>query len=411
MSSHPNTARALLPMFALLVFAGTRMLSADRSAATFVGAVTIVPTKAADVRVSAAASATSGPAATVASVPPTSAPSQPVVDATVTSPAATATPTAAPTAQIEAQPVAVPDRAWIDGIVHQQQTWNNCGPANISMLLQHYGETGTQREAARFLKPVREDKNVSPDEMVAYAQSLGYRARWIVGADLQLIKAFVANGLPVIAETWYIPHPNDEMGHYELVHGYDGDTLIVDDSYEGAGRRLDAVAWDELWRVFNRTLIVVWKPEQEALVQRLLGPLWDEATMHRRAFESARNDVELDPNDKFGWFNMGSGLLALGDAAGATTAFDKADSLKLPWRMLWYQHGIYQAHYEAGNYDQVIKLANRSLKATGDLEESYYWRGMALLAKGKKFDAKRDFSIAVKLNPNYIAAVDALKAL
>ena len=397
-------------MFALLVFAGTRVFSADRSAATFVGAVTIVPTA---TRAPAPVSASSGLTATVASV--LVAPVQRQPNASATAPVIVHTPVAAPaatpTTHAVAPPVITPDRAFIEGIVHQQQTWNNCGPANMSMLLQHFGETSTQREAARFLKPVRDDKNVSPNEMVAYAQSLGFRARWIVGADVNLIKAFIANGLPVIAETWYVPHPNDEMGHYELVHGYDGDTLIVDDSYEGAGQRLDAVAWDELWRVFNRTLIVVWKPEQEALVQRLLGSLWNEAAMHKAAFESARNDVELDPSDKFGWFNMGSGLLALGDAAGATTAFDKADSLKLPWRMLWYQHGMYQAHYAAGNYDQVIKLANRSLKATGDLEESYYWRGMALLAKGKKFDAKRDFAIAVKLNPNYFATVEALKAL
>lgn len=397
-------------MFALLVFAGTRVFSADRSAATYVGAVTIVPTA---TRAPAPAGTAANLTAAVASASSTPVQRQPSGSAAAPDIAATqvAAPTAAATTQAEATQVGVPVRAMIEGVVHQQQTWNNCGPANMSMLLQHFGETGTQREAARFLKPVRDDKNVSPDEMVAYAQSLGYRARWIVGADVQLIKAFVSNGLPVIAESWYIPHPNDEMGHYELIHGYDGDTLIADDSYEGAGRRLDAVAWDELWRVFNRTLIVVWKPEQEALVQRLLGPLWDEAAMHKRAFEIARNDVELDPNDKFGWFNMGSGLLALGDAAGATTAFDKADSLKLPWRMLWYQHGIYEAHYAAGNYDQVIKLATRSLKATGDLEESYYWRGMALLAKGKKFDAKRDFAVAVKLNPNYHAAIEALKAL
>lgn len=416
MSSHPNAARALLPVFALLIFAGSRLIAQQPLPATaFVPQVTIVADLAAtqaavpvvraaraqdDATVEASPTVmTELPAAVTTAVPTETAPT-----------VSTATPGAIATPEPPAAPAALPASALIEGIVHQQQTWNNCGPANISMLLQLYGRTETQRDAARVLKPVRDDKNVSPNEMVAYAQLMGFRARWITGADIALIKAFVANGLPVIAESWYIPHPNDEMGHYELIHGYDGDMLLVDDSYEGANQKLDAREWDGLWKVFNRTLIVVWSEEQDALVQALLGERWDEKRMHELALAAARAETEIDPNDKFAWFNIGTNLLALGDPAGATTAYDKADSLKLPWRMLWYQHGIYEAHFLAGNHEQVLKLANRSLKATGDLEESYYWRGRAQLALGHKAEARRDFGIAAKLNPNYAAAVEALKA-
>jgi tetratricopeptide (TPR) repeat protein len=411
MSSHPNAARALLPVFALFIFAGSRLLAQQPSPATaFVPQVTIVADLAAtQAAVPVVRVAQARPAATVEAIPEVTAalPTETIAAAPAAATAVPVTPEP-PAAAVPSAP-ALPASALIEGVVHQQQTWNNCGPANISMLLQLYGRTETQRDAARVLKPVRDDKNVSPNEMVAYAQLLGFRARWIAGADIELIKAFVANGLPVIAESWYIPEPNDEMGHYELVHGYEGDTLIVDDSYEGPNKKVAAREWDALWKVFNRTLIVVWREDQDELARSLLGERWDERRMHELALAAARTETELDPNDKFAWFNIGTSLLALGDPPGATTAFDKADSLKLPWRMLWYQHGIYEAHFLAGNHEQVIKLANRSLKATGDLEESYYWRGRAQQALGRKAEAQRDFGIAAKLNPSYAAAVEALK--
>jgi tetratricopeptide (TPR) repeat protein len=277
------------------------------------------------------------------------------------------------------------------------------------MLLQYFGRSETQRDAAQFLKPARDDKNVSPSEMVAYAQSLGFKSRVIHGSDIQLLKTFVANGLPVIAETWFIPTPNDEMGHYKLLLGYDSNTLIYEDSYKGPDTKLDATEFDSLWKVFNRAMIVVWRDDQEALAQSILGERANEKRMFELALGIAQKEIDANPNDKFAWFNLGTNQLALGNSAAAVKSFDKADSLKLPWRMLWYQFGPFEANYAEGNFDSVIRLTTRALKTTGDLEESYYWRGRAFLALGKKFDAKRDFSIALKLNPNFELVKQALK--
>ncbi len=421
MAQPTHAARTLFPMFALLVFASIRMLNANTVSTGRTPASPNAPDTAAVVTPSA------GPtplAATATAQPAPSATAQPAAPAASAAPAqsrATPTPTAEsaaaasePVQGAQSEPVqqaqaALPERVLLEGIVHQQQTWNNCGPANISMLLTYLGAQDKQRDSARFLKPMRDDKNVSPNELVAYAESKGYRARWVVGADLNLVRRFIAAGIPVIAETWYIPRPNDEMGHYELLHGYDGELLIADDSYEGPGRLLNAAEWDALWKVFNRSLVVVWKPEQDALVAALLGERNDAQRMYALALETAKREAQENPDDKFAWFNIGTNLLALGDAAGATTAFQKAESLKLPWRMLWYQHGPYEAFYQTGDYQQVLKLTNRSLKSVGDLEESYYWRGRALAALGKKSEARRDYATALKLNANYAAAAEALK--
>jgi tetratricopeptide (TPR) repeat protein len=301
--------------------------------------------------------------------------------------------------------------AYLTGIRHERQTWNNCGPATISMLLSRFGRTDTQREAAQFLKPDKEDKNVSPDELVAYAQSLGYEALAFVGGDMNVLRTLVTNGFPVIVESWFIPEPNDEMGHYQLLIGYDDRQAIFYDSYEGPDLREDIAEFEPLWRVFNNMAVVVWRPEQRPFVMEMLGELSDPQQMHARALEKAQADIAANVQDRFAWFNAGSSLHALGRTDEAAQAFDTAFKLKLPWRTMWYQFAPYAAYYEVGRHDEVIALANATLKRVKNLEESYYWRGRSLAAKGNANAARADFQQALVFNPNFAPAQAALSEL
>jgi tetratricopeptide (TPR) repeat protein len=201
------------------------------------------------------------------------------------------------------------------------------------------------------------------------------------------------------------------MGHYLLLTGYEGDTLTFHDSYKGPNKKENAAAFDELWKVFNRTAILVWPPEQEALVQSILGSLADPTTMYQQAVATAHAEVNRNPQDKFAWFNLGSSLIALGDTENAVQAFDIARSLQLPWRMLWYQFGPFEAYYNAGNYQEVINLTTTTLSAADNLEESYFWRGRAHAALGQIDAARSDLQRAVRLNPNFAPAQEALAAL
>ena len=59
-------------------------------------------------------------------------------------------------------------------------------------------------EAAAFLKPNREDRNVSPWQMVDYVNDqTNLRAFVGSGGDLDLIKRFLANWLPIVVEKGY----------------------------------------------------------------------------------------------------------------------------------------------------------------------------------------------------------------
>lgn len=301
----------------------------------------------------------------------------------------------------------------LEGVRHEYQTWNNCGPVTIGMQLSYFGRNDTQVETAPFLKPDPDDKNVSPDELAAYSRSIGFESFVGVGGDLDLLKKLVSNQFPVIVESWFIPEPNDEMGHYLLLIGYDDATgeLIFNDSYEGPARRVKAEEFEPLWKVFNRTFVLSYPPERAPVAEAILGDLLDSRVMYTRALQKAQQELQADQNDRYAWFNLGSSLAGLGEMEKAAQAFDQARSLKLPWRMLWYQFGPFEAYYSVGRYQDVIDLATANLNTADNLEESFYWRGRAYEALGNLDAARSDYQRALRANKNYTAAADALAGL
>jgi tetratricopeptide (TPR) repeat protein len=350
-----------------------------------------------------------------------------VPDATSTptatpTPTDTATPT--PTAVLTPTPLPLPISAQLPPITHTYQTWNNCGPATLSMALQYLGWKGTQADTASVLKPDPEDKNVSPYEMQEYIHSLGLDAVLRVGGDLTRLKRLIAAGFPVIVETWFIPEPGDQMGHYRLLTGYDDRAghFVAQDSYNGPNLPLDYAAFDELWRVFDRVYLVLLDSSRADQLAAILGEDADDGLMFLGALDVAVAET-VQPTDEcvayencadmtaFAWFNVGTNLTSLARHEEAATAYDQARVLGLPWRMLWYQFGPYESYYSIGRFDDVITLATATLAPVGNLEESYYWRGLAYLAKDDVNRARSDFQAAVKYNPGFDAAVQALAAL
>ncbi|HUW09356.1 MAG TPA: hypothetical protein VM537_06465, partial [Anaerolineae bacterium] len=87
-------------------------------------------------------------------------------------PSPTALPTASPTPTTANTPTPLPTlspRVVLEPFVHDWQTWNNCGPAALSIGLSHFGVERTQAEIAAELKPEVADKNVSLSELLRYA--------------------------------------------------------------------------------------------------------------------------------------------------------------------------------------------------------------------------------------------------
>lgn len=336
------------------------------------------------------------------------------------SPTSTALPTPSPT------PWPIPDAVRLSGIQHKFQEWNNCGPATIAMALTYFGLEISQEETASVLKPNPEDRNVSPQELAKYVNDqTPYEAVYRTNGDLASLKRFIANEIPVIVEVGIDPPGEFRWlgwyGHYLLVVAYDDQqqNFWVYDSWFGTSEeplqnahpdgRL--VSYDDLqnyWPQFNNNYVALYQSDQIDIVESIIGPNIEDQTMWENALKSNKEAIAQDGDNAFLWFNLGTSYNALGLFDQAATAFDQARAIGLPWRMLWYQFGPYEAYLESNRFEDVLLLADITLKDRPYFEESFYYKGLALDALGKKQEAVENFQAAIDFNPNYEPAIQAL---
>lgn len=313
-----------------------------------------------------------------------------------------------------------PVSARLYGFRHTKQTWNNCGPANITMALSYFGWQEGQEVAASYLKPDKEDKNVNPWEMVSFVnERTGVRAISRIGGTTDLIKQFLANDFPVVIETGYMPEGYDWLGHYQTIVGYDDalQVFYLYDSFLGTGENGEGLAesyttLDENWQDFNRTFIVIYQQADENKVREILGDWADPQGAAEHALETARAEAQRNPADGFAWYNIGSSYVRLGQYTEAAAAYDQARRVGVPWRITLYTFGPFEAYYELGRYDEVMALVNANLNNGGEyVEETYYWKGRVLAAQGETAQAASAFRQALQHNPGYSDAQTALDAL
>ncbi|MEO0561062.1 MAG: C39 family peptidase, partial [Chloroflexota bacterium] len=301
-----------------------------------------------------------------------------------------------------------PASANMEGFRYEAQGWNNCGPATLTMGLSYFGYQDNQLPAANWLKPNTEDKNVSPWQMVQFVNEEApgtTRALMRYGGDLDLLKTLIANEFPVIIEAGYDPPPHDLgwMGHYLLMKGYDDNitTFITHDSYDGANHPYAYAEIEDKWYHFNNVYIVLYDITREAELMELLGTDADPVTNLQNTMESLTADFQADPTNPFTLFNIGSIAVEMGNYEVAVGFYDEARRIGLPWRMLWYQFGPFEAYYSVGRYGDVIQLAQANLNDGGGqyVEETYFYAGLAREALGETQRAVQNYNTAIQFNP------------
>jgi tetratricopeptide (TPR) repeat protein len=338
-------------------------------------------------------------------------------------PAPTNTPAPTPT------PMPLPNRVVIEGMGVIKQSFNNCGPANLTQVLNWYGSDITQEDVAAYLKPNPEDRNVSPWQISDYVnEQLGtYKAITRSGGDLEMIKRFLAAGFPVVIEKGYELPDSGWWGHYLTVYGYDDDLqeLYSQDSYlgpfDGSGRTDLYRDFLPFWQQFNNTFYIVYRPEQEETVASLMGEeMFDDIKMWQKVAANAERETSERPDDVFSWFNLGTALTRIGGLTGeakyyegGAQAFDKARELGLPPRMLWYQFEPYLAYLRTDRYQDIIALADATLETQGgrNVEETFWYKGHALAYLGDVDGAITAYRTALSVNENFYPAQISLDSL
>lgn len=126
---------------------------------------------------------------------------------------------------------------------HTYQTFNNCGPATLSMLLSYQDVSVGQDELGKKMRPYQnttgdnDDKTVFTYEFTDWVNNYGndYQVKAInlPNGNIELLKKFISSDIPVVVKIWL--NAKEDIGHFALIRGYDDSKQIVikDDSYYG----------------------------------------------------------------------------------------------------------------------------------------------------------------------------------
>lgn len=311
----------------------------------------------------------------------------------------------------------IPNVKVLDSNYHVFQTFNNCGPASLSMVLRYFGIEKSQGEIGNDLRPYQiasgdnDDKSVSLEELAQKAEEFGLLAYHRPAGNMDILKHFIANDMPVITRTWVAA--DDDVGHYRVVKGYDENqgVLIQDDSLQGKNLTYTYDEFNVIWKKFNYEFVVIVPKEKQSVAETILGPKLDEGYAWQEAVEMSRGQLAENPNDVTARFNLVVALYNTGDLEGTVNEFEKIEN-DLSFRTLWYQIEPIKAYFELGNYDRVFAITDKILNGGNRaFSELYIIRGDIYKSQGNIDAARTEYEKAVQYNVNLEEAKEKLNSL
>ncbi len=295
------------------------------------------------------------------------------------------------------------------------QSFNNCGPASLSMALSYYGINETQEKLGQDLRPYQiphgdnDDKSVTLEELAEKSKDYGFIPYYRPNGNPELVKHFINNDMTVITRTWL--KANEDIGHYRVIKGFSQTSIIQDDSIQGKNLNYSFDEFDQIWKQYNFEYLVLVPKEKQQIAETILGEDKDYQRSWQKAAENARAQIAQDPNDPYAKFNLSVALYKIGDYQGSVNEYEKAQS-RLPLRALWYQAEPIKAYYELGDYKQVFQITDRIFNNQNRAySELYLIRGKIYQKQGNIPAAKAEFEKAVLYNSNLKEARGALNSL
>lgn len=314
-------------------------------------------------------------------------------------------------------PTAIPGKKVLKNDYHIFQSFNNCGPASLSMTLSYYGIKESQEKLGQNLRPwqnaegVHDDKSVTLAELAEKAKEYDLIPYHRPNGSIEMMQQFIAADIPVMTRTWL--EPNEDIGHYRVVKGYDktAKTIIQDDSYQDKNLTYAYDEFNEIWAKFNYEYLVLLPEDKKELAAAILGKNVDETYAWEQAKKNSLAAIEKDPENIYNHFNLSVAYYNLGDFKKSIEEFEKVES-KLPFRTLWYQIEPLLAYYELENYDRVISISDVILGGENSAySELYLLRGKIFEKQSDLEAARAEYEKAVYYNQNLKPAKLALESL
>lgn len=303
-------------------------------------------------------------------------------------------------------PIPLPNSHTIPIRTHVFQTFNNCGPATLSMALSYVNIDKSQAELGQILRPYQiaggdnDDKSVTLEEIANQAKKYGLYAYLRPNGTIEKLRSFISHNIPVVTRTWL--KTNEDIGHYRIIRGYDDVTLqiIQDDSLQNKNLRYSYTEYLQLWQPFNYEYLVIVNEEKKELVEKILEDEIDEKKAWKNALERINQEIKIQPDNWHLTFAKSRIYYYLGEYKNSVREYEKVES-KLSFRTLWYQIEPILAYYHLGNYEKSLFLINKILNNQNKaFSELYILRGDIYKKTGNKEAAVSDYQKAVFYNKN-----------
>ncbi len=303
----------------------------------------------------------------------------------------------------------------LPGGTHVFQSFNNCGPAALSMALSYYGINRSQADLGQLLRPYQvpsgdnDDKSVTLPELAEKSKEFGFTPYYRPNGDINLIKLFITYDIPVITRTWL--KKDEDVGHYRVVKGYTNDQIIQDDSLQGKNLYYTEEEFNQIWKKFNYEYLVLVPDDKKEVAEAILGEDLNEKNSWEKSVELSKKQLLENPDDIYARFNLSVAYHNVGKYQDSVDEFEKVED-RLPFRTLWYQIEPIKSYYQLGDYSRVLSLTEKVLSYHNRAySEAYILRGDVYKAQGNIQQARAEYEKAVMYNINLKSAREKLNSL
>jgi tetratricopeptide (TPR) repeat protein len=308
-----------------------------------------------------------------------------------------------------------PEKKILANDYYVAQTFNNCGPATLSMALSYYNIFVSQETLGKALRPYQnaygdnDDKSVTLDELAEKTKEYDLIPFHRPNGSVAMINQFISYGMPVIVRTWMTE--DDAIGHYRVVKGFDNITQqsIQDDPIQDKNLRYSYQTFTSLWEKYNYEYLVLVPKEKLSIAQTILGENLDAKKAWKLAEQKAQKQLDKNPEDIYAQFNLAVAHENRGEYQKTIEEYEPIAN-KLPWRTLWYQIEPIEAYYYLGEYDKVLTITDHILNNHNRaFSELYLLRGEIYKRQGNLASAKEEFEKALYYNSSLKKAQEALR--
>ncbi len=314
-------------------------------------------------------------------------------------------------------PDSIPAQYQLYNDYHIYQTFNNCGPASLSMALSYYDIHVSQDILGKALRPyqnsqgINDDKSVTLSELAVKSRDYSLIPYHRPGGTIPILKQFIAHDIPVITRT--LLHPSDDIGHFRVIKGYDDKTeeIIQDDSMQGHDIRYSYQDFNAIWKAFGYEYLVLIPNDKAEIAKVMLGDSYDEQKAWKQAVTYYNDMLQQSPDDVSTVFNASVAYYHVGNYSKSIELFESV-STRLPEKALWYQIEPIQAYAKLSDKQKLFEITDSILNNQNRaFSELYLLRGDLLVKEGDMIAAKQEYEKAILYNTSLIEATKKLESL